>query len=236
MTEITHHEPQNLASGQVLNRLRAAVLGANDGITSVAGIVVGVAGATNSKSVIVTAGAAGLIAGAISMAAGEYVSVSSQRDTEKALLTKERYELEHYPEEELAELTGLYVARGLSKKTAAQVAKELTANDVFAAHVDAELGIDPNNLTSPWQAAIASAISFFVGAIVPLVAIILPPQSLRVPVTFAAVILALIITGALSARAGKADTGKAIRRVVAGGVVAMIVTYGIGRLLSVSGI
>ena len=236
MTEITHHEPQNLASGQVLNRLRAAVLGANDGITSVAGIVVGVAGATNSKSVIVTAGAAGLIAGAISMAAGEYVSVSSQRDTEKALLTKERYELEHYPEEELAELTGLYVARGLSKKTAAQVAKELTANDVFAAHVDAELGIDPNNLTSPWQAAIASAISFFVGAIVPLVAIILPPQSLRVPVTFTAVIVALVITGALSARAGKANPGKAIRRVVAGGIIAMIVTYGIGRLLSVSGI
>jgi vacuolar iron transporter family protein len=235
MTKATHAEPHN-KSGQVLNRLRAAVLGANDGITSVAGIVVGVAGATNSKPAIVTAGAAGLLAGAISMAAGEYVSVSSQRDTEKALLEKERSEVKNYPKEELAELTGLYQAKGLSQATAAQVAKELTAVDAYAAHIDAELGIDPSNLTSPWQAAGASAASFLTGAIIPLAAITLPPQLFRVPVTFAAVVIALVITGALSARAGQANMAKAIRRVVAGGVIAMVVTYGIGSLLHGTGI
>lgn len=235
MANVTHAEPHH-TSGQVLNRLRAAVLGANDGITSVAGIVVGVAGATNSKPAIVTAGAAGLLAGALSMAAGEYVSVSSQRDTEKALLEKERSELQQHPSEELAELTGLYEAKGLSRATATQVANELTAHNAYAAHVDAELGIDPSNLMSPWQAAGASASSFFVGAMIPLVAIILPPQSIRVPVAFAAVVVALAITGVLSARAGQADVAKAVRRVVAGGIIAMVVTYGIGRLLHGSGI
>ena len=235
-TPTAHKEPHNRGSGQTLNRLRAAVLGANDGITSVAGIVVGVAGATNSISAIVTAGTAGLIAGALSMAAGEYISVSSQRDTERALLEKERTELKQYPKQELAELTTIYQKKGLSPTTASQVAKELTANDVFAAHVDAELGIDPNDLTSPWQAAVASAISFLAGAIIPLIAIILPSQPYRVPVTFVAVVLALVITGALSARASKANMGLAIRRVVAGGIFAMVVTYGIGHLLKVSGI
>lgn len=236
MANTTHPEPHGSKSGQKLNRLRAAVLGANDGITSVAGIVLGVAGATNSKPAILTAGVAGLLAGAISMAAGEYVSVSSQRDTEKASLEKERYELAHFPKEELQELSELYQAKGLSSATATLVAKELTEHDAFTAHAETELGINPHDLTSPWQAAIASAVSFTIGAIIPLSAIVLPPQVLRVPVAFAAVIVALVITGALSAKAGKASVTRAVVRVVSGGVIAMIVTYGIGTLLHTQGI
>src|SRR5512143_218738 len=138
-----HGEKHGASNTGKLNWLRAAVLGANDGIVSIAGLVVGVAGATSSSSEIVTAGIAGIVAGAISMAAGEYVSVSSSRDTERALLEKERRELREYPREEFEELTGLYEKRGLSRKTAAAVAEELTAHDAFMAHADAELGIDP---------------------------------------------------------------------------------------------
>src|SRR6185312_12028563 len=216
--------PHQSDSGSKLNWLRAAVLGANDGIVSVASIVVGVAGASNSAGFIFTAGIAGLVAGALSMAVGEYVSVSTQRDTERALLEKERYELEHEPEAELAELTSLYAAKGLSQETALQVARELTAHDAFAAHVDAELHIDPNALTNPWQAAIASAASFLSGAIIPLIAVVLPPESIRIPVTFAAVLVALIITGTLSAYAGGANKTRATVRVVVGGLLAMAIT------------
>lgn len=227
------HTSSNLSK---LNWLRASVLGANDGIVSIAGLVLGVAGATSSQTVILAAGVAGIVAGAISMAAGEYVSVSSSRDTEKALLEKERYELEHYKEKELEELTFLYKKRGLSSKTAAIVAKELTEHDAFAAHVDIELRIDPDNLTNPMHAAIASAVAFFAGAIIPLIAILLPPEVWRIPMAFISVIVALIITGALSAKAGDANITKAIIRVVTGGAIAMIVTYGIGRLVGVSGL
>jgi VIT1/CCC1 family predicted Fe2+/Mn2+ transporter len=178
-------EPHVGNAGAKLNWLRASVLGANDGIVSIAGLVIGVAGATDSIHVIFTAGMAGIIAGAISMAAGEYVSVSSSRDTEKALLKKEKYEITHFPEQELKELADIYQKKGLSKKTAQVVAEELTANDPYAAHVDAELGIDPNNLTSPWHAAFASALAFLVGAIIPLVAVLFPPRSVRVPFAFA---------------------------------------------------
>ncbi len=223
-------------SNSKLNWLRASVLGANDGVVSVASIIFGVAGATDSAGFIFTAGLAGLVAGALSMAAGEYVSVSTQRDTEKALLAKEKYELEHMPEQELAELTGLYEAKGLSRETASVVARELTAHDAFAAHAEAELKIDPNDLTNPWQAALASAASFFSGAIIPLIAIILPTGQLRLPVTFVAVIVVLVITGTLSAYAGGANKTKAIVRVVLGGVVAMAVTYGIGKAFGVVGI
>lgn len=219
-----------------LNWLRAAVLGADDGIVSVAGIIVGVAGATNSIHVVLTAGLAGLIAGAISMAAGEYVSVSSSRDTEKALLEYEKKELREKPQEELEELAGIYEKKGLSKKTAKTVALELTKKDAMAAHFDAELGIDPNNLTSPWHAAFASALSFLAGAIIPIIAILLPVGALRVPVTFVAVILALAITGVMSAKIGGANVAKAVLRVVTGGALAMIVTYGIGRIFHVEGI
>ena len=231
-----HPEAHVINVNQKLNWLRASVLGADDGIVSVAGIVVGVAGATNSTTIILAAGLAGLVAGAISMAAGEYVSVSSSRDTERALLEKERYELKHYPEAELAELIAIYERKGLSKKTATIVAEELTRKDVFAAHVDAELNIDPENLTSPSHAAFASAISFLAGAVIPLAAIIIPPEPIRIPVAFASVIFALAITGVISAQISGTNIIRATGRVVAGGVLAMAVTYGIGRLFGVAGI
>lgn len=229
-------EPHTQSTVAKLNWLRASVLGANDGIVSIAGLVLGVAGATSSASVILTAGVAGIIAGAISMAAGEYVSVSSSRDTEHALLKKERNELKEFPDAELLELISLYERKGLSKKTATTVAKELTEKDAFAAHVDIELGIDPDNLTNPWHAAFASAAAFLAGAFIPLVAIILPPPELRVPVSFLAVLIALAATGYVSAKIGGASPVRAILRVVAGGALAMVVTYSIGRVFHVSGV
>ena len=219
-----------------LNWLRAAVLGAGDGIVSIAGLVVGIAGATNSAGLILTAGVAGIIAGAISMAVGEYVSVSSSRDIEKSLLAKERFEHAHYPEEELKELTQIYQDKGLSEKTAKIVAEELSAKDPVAAHFDAELRLDPENLTNPWHAAFASALSFLLGGLVPLIAISLPSQSLRVPFAFVAVAVALVLTGILSAKAGGANVLRAVARVAIGGILAMVVTYGIGHLFKVSGI
>jgi len=232
----THLEPHTGRTGAKLNWLRASVLGANDGIVSIAGLVVGVAGATSSSEVILTAGLAGIVAGAISMAAGEYVSVSSSRDTERALLEKEKFELKNYPKEEFKELVGLYEKKGLSNKTATAVARELTKKDAYSAHVDIELGIDPNDLTDPWHAAFASAISFLLGAIIPLLAIILPPPGIRIPVAFASVILALAITGFISAKVGGANPLKAIIRVVSGGALAMIITFLVGRIFNVSGI
>ena len=231
-----HYEPHSNMAGSKLNWLRASVLGANDGIVSIAGLVVGVAGATNSITVIFTAGMAGIIAGAISMAAGEFVSVSSQRDSERALLAKELYELHTFPKEEFDELTSIYVKKGLSKETAHKVAKELSEKDAYAAHIDAELNLDPDNLTNPWHAAIASAASFLVGALIPLLAIIVPPASTRVPITFISVVFALMITGSLSAKIGGANILRASVRVVLGGVTAMVVTYLIGTILGVKGV
>ena len=214
-----------------LNGLRAAVLGANDGIVSTAGIVIGVAGATLEPFTILAAGIAGLTAGALSMAVGEYVSVSAQRDTEKALLDKERRELAEMPEEELAELAGLYQAKGLQPELALEVATQLHAHDALAAHAETELGIDPDQLTSPWVAAVSSAVSFTVGSVLPLVAIIFAPTDLKIVVTVAAVALALVITGYLSARVGGTPMGRSILRNLAGGLLAMGVTYWIGRLV-----
>lgn len=233
----THPEyHKNLNIGSKLNWLRAMVLGANDGIVSIAGLVVGVAGATNSAQIILTAGVAGIVAGAISMAAGEYVSVSSSRDTELALLKKEEYELKYFPKEELKELSRIYEKKGLSRKTARLVAQELTHKDPYKAHIDAELGIDPNNLTSPWNAAFASAASFLIGASIPLFAVILPPASIRIACAFISVVAALIITGSVSARIGGAPVIPAVMRVVLGGVAAMVVTYSISLLFGIKGI
>lgn len=229
-----HVEPHAPNHASRLNWLRATVLGANDGIVSIAGLVAGVAGATDSVGIIFTAGLAGIIAGAISMAAGEYVSVSSQRDSEKALLAKERAELRDFPKEELAELANLYEKKGLQKSTALLVAKELTAKDAFLAHADAELGIDPHNLTNPWHAAFASAAAFLVGAVIPLVAILVPPSGVRIPVAFASVVVALGINGMMSARVGYANVFRAVIRVIIGGILAMTVTYGIGKFFNVS--
>jgi vacuolar iron transporter family protein len=214
-----------------LNWLRAGVLGANDGIVSMAGLVVGVAGATSSRGAILTAGLAGLVAGALSMAGGEYVSVSTQRDTEQALLAKERWELEHLAEHELDELTEIYHSKGLSDQLARQVAIELTAHDALGAHAEAELGIDPNALTNPWHAAWASLIAFTVGALLPLLAIQLPLHALRVPVTFVSVVVALAVTGSVSAGVGGAPRMPAVLRNVGVGALAMAVTYGVGLLV-----
>ena len=231
-TEASHPaEPHVGSLNNKLNWLRAGVLGANDGIVSVAGIVIGVAAATVDREHILTAGIAGLTAGALSMALGEYVSVSTQRDTELALLAKERRELAEEPEAEFNELVGLYQAKGLSPDTARTVATELTERDAFAAHIDIELGIDPDGLTNPWHAAISSAVSFTVGALLPMLAILLTPPSARIPVTFVAVLIALGITGWVSARLGGADPVRATQRVVIGGALAMAITYAIGRLV-----
>ncbi len=224
-------EPHAGASAGRLNWLRAGVLGANDGIVSVAGIVLGVAGATAARGSIFTAGIAGLVAGAVSMALGEYVSVSSQRDSETAQLAQERRELAETPEEEFAELTALYEAKGLAPGTAQQVAAELTEHDAFAAHLDAELRIDPDDLANPVQAATASALAFTVGALLPLVAILVPPTGWRVPVTFIAVLAALAIAGGVSARIGASSISRAVLRVVIGGAAGLSLTYGIGHLV-----
>ena len=214
-----------------LNWLRAGVLGANDGIVSTAGIVVGVAAATAERGPILTAGVAGLAAGAVSMALDEYVSVSTQRDTERALLTKERRELSDDPAAELEELKEIYTAKGLSETTAQAVAAELTEHDAFSAHVEAELGINPDELTNPWQAASSSAASFIIGALLPLLAILLAPPDLRIPVTVVSVLLALALTGSVSARLGGAARTRAIARNILGGSLALAVTYAIGLLV-----
>ncbi|MBD0709931.1 MULTISPECIES: VIT family protein [unclassified Streptomyces] len=224
------------ALGSRLNWLRAAVLGANDGIVSTAGLVVGVAGATESHDALLTAGLAGLVAGSMSMAAGEYVSVSTQRDSEKAALAQEKRELREDPEAELDELTGLLAGHGLSREVAHEAARQLTARDALRAHARVELGIDPDQLTVPWHAAAASFLAFTVGALLPLLAIVLPPASSRLWVTVASVLVALAFTGWWSARLGEAPPGRAVVRNVAGGALAMAVTYVTGSLLEVSGV
>jgi VIT1/CCC1 family predicted Fe2+/Mn2+ transporter len=219
-----------------LNWLRAGVLGANDGIVSVAAIVVGVAGATSATPAILAAGAAGLVGGAFSMALGEYISVSSSKDTTAALIAKERQELIDSPDEELAELAELYEARGLTPATARRVAEELTERDALRAHLEAELNIDPDDVASPWHAAGASALAFTLGALLPLLAILLPPAGIRIPVTFVAVLVALVLTGYLSARVGGVRPLRPIVRVVLGGALALGATFAIGTLLGTTGL
>lgn len=224
-------EPHQGGLNNRLNWLRAAVLGANDGIVSTAGIVIGAAGATSERNAIVIAGVAGLAAGAMSMGAGEYVSVSTQRDSELALLAKERRELREEPEEELAELAGLYVEKGLDEELALEVATALTEKDALAAHAETELGIDPDDITNPWTAAGASMVSFTIGALLPLLTMVLAGESTRLWLTVGAVVAALAFTGFASARLGYARPGRAVARNVAGGLFAMVVTYVIGSVL-----
>jgi vacuolar iron transporter family protein len=221
-------EPHGASLASRLNWLRAGVLGANDGIVSTAGLVVGVAGATTDRTAILVAGLAGLVAGALSMAGGEYVSVSTQADTERAALDKERWELEHMPQDELDELTAIYVSKGLEPDLAHTVAEQLTAHDPIGAHAEAELGIDPDERSNPWHAAGSSMVSFLVGALLPLLAIVLPPESWRLWVTFGAVTVALAATGVISARLGGAPWGPAVLRNVGVGVLAMLVTFAVG--------
>jgi vacuolar iron transporter family protein len=219
-----------------LNWLRAGVLGANDGIVSTASIVVGVAGVSTSVPAIATAGIAALVGGAVSMALGEYVSVSSQRDSQQSLIEKERKELRDDPEAELEELTQLWEARGLRRATAESVAAELTEQDALRAHLTTELGIDEDEVVSPWHAAFASAISFSLGAALPLLAILLPPEQVRIPITFVVVLIALALTGATGARIGGGSIPRATVRVVVGGALALAATFLIGSLLGTSGV
>jgi VIT1/CCC1 family predicted Fe2+/Mn2+ transporter len=211
--------------------LRAAVLGADDGILSIASIVLGVAAAGSTRSVIATAGIAGLVAGAMSMAAGEYVSVSSQRDVERADIALEQRELETFPEDELAELAGIYRARGLSERLSWDVARELSAGDRLAVHTRDELGFELDDLARPRQAALASAISFASGAVLPLVAIALAPASVRVVVTILVTLVALAALGITGARLGGAPKTPAVVRVVFWGALAMGVTMAIGAVI-----
>ncbi|RGE21477.1 VIT family protein [Leucobacter sp. wl10] len=221
--------------GQRLNWLRAGVLGANDGIVSTAGVVIGVAGATpNNPLAIATAGIAALVAGAFSMAGGEYVSVSTQRDTEKAIIAKEKRELAEMPEEELEELAGFYRQRGLSDDLARRVAAELTAKNALAAHAEVELGIDPDEYTSPWAAAVSSFLAFTAGALIPLVMILLPFGEQRVWIAALAVVIGLVLTGWISADLGDAPRGRAILRNLTMGSATMIATYVIGVIFGVA--
>ncbi|MFF9868799.1 VIT family protein [Streptomyces sp. NPDC013953] len=236
MTDAAHDEEHRGALGTRLNWLRAAVLGANDGVVSTAGLVVGVAGATDDRATLLTAGLAGLLAGSMSMAVGEYVSVSTQRDSEKAALAVEKRELREQPEAELEELADLLEARGLTREVAREAAGQLTERDALRAHARVELGIDPDELTNPWHAAAASFLAFTIGALLPLLAIVLPPASARLYVTVLSVLAALTFTGWSSARLGAAPARPAVLRVVGGGALAMAVTYGAGSLLGAAGV
>ena len=214
--------------------LRAAVMGANDGIVSTASLILGVAASGANSAAILVAGIAGLVAGAMSMAAGEYVSVSSQADTENADLAREKRELEETPRQELAELTAIYEQRGLDKALASQVAIQLTAHDALAAHARDELGISEATTARPVQAALASAFSFSVGAALPIFVVMFAPSTRMMLAVSISSLLFLGLLGALSARAGGAPILKATRRVMFWGASAMLITAGVGTLFGVS--
>jgi VIT1/CCC1 family predicted Fe2+/Mn2+ transporter len=214
--------------------LRAAVLGANDGIVSTASLVLGVAAAGAESQAILLAGLAGLVAGAMSMAAGEYVSVSSQADTERADVEREREELATQPESELRELTRIYMGRGLEPELAAQVALHLTAHDALGAHMRDELGMSDTLTARPVQAALASAATFAVGAVMPLLVVLLAPRSAMVWAVAGVSLLFLMLLGALAARAGGAAALTAAARVTFWGALAMALTAGVGLLFGVA--
>ena len=210
--------------------LRAAVLGANDGVVSTASLVVGVAAANIAQSGVLVAGVSGLVAGAMSMAAGEYVSVSSQADTERADLAREQYELAQDKTAECAELTRIYISRGLTPDLAQQVASQLMAHDALAAHARDELGLTETHQARPIQAAIASAAMFSLGAALPLLLVILTPKSLTIPVVAAGSLVFLALLGGLAAKAGGANIAVGIARVTLLGALAMAITTGIGAI------
>lgn len=216
------------------NWLRAAVLGANDGIVSVSSLVVGVAAADPGPNAVMIAGVAGLVAGAMSMAAGEYVSVSSQSDTEQADIEREKTALRDMPEAELEELVAIYEDRGLTRATARIVAEELTAKDALAAHVRDELGLSDIHAANPLQAAFASGVTFSVAAAIPVLAAVLAPPAMVIPVVLVVTVFALALLGALGAIAGGAPRLPATLRVVTWGVIAMVVTAGVGWLFGVA--
>lgn len=231
-----NHTTHNGGLAQRLNALRAGVLGANDGIVSTAAVVVGVAGATTEAGPILMAGLAAAIGGAVSMALGEYVSVSSQRDSERHLIEQQNRALRDDPEGELLALARSYEERGISPATARRAAEELFASNALEAQMRERHNIDPGEVTSPWHAAIASFVSFVVGALLPLLAILLPAPELRVPVAFGATLLSLSLTGAIAAGIGGGSQLRAAARVTIGGAMALAVTYAIGSLLGTTGL
>jgi len=217
--------------GAKLNWLRASVLGANDGVVSGAGITIGVAVANpGSLPEIMLAGVAGLLAGASAMAMGEYVSVSSQRDTEEALIARERHDLSNTPHEEFEELVEVYRRQGLSERTARAVVTELTAHNPLGAHLRAEYGVHQNELTTAWHAAVASAVSFTAGFLLPLSAMFLSPGEVRIPVTVAVGLVGLLATGTVSAVISGSPKTRPILRNLVGGSIAMLLTWGIGHM------
>ncbi|QQS22056.1 VIT family protein [Candidatus Saccharibacteria bacterium] len=220
--------PSDQADSSKLNKLRAAVLGANDGIVSISSVVMGVAGATSDSKAISLAGLAALVAGALSMAVGEYVSVSSQSDAEKAYIREEKKDLKENAEYELDELAREYMKHGVSSKLAHQVASELTARDALRAHLRMHFNMDPDEINNPWHAAVASLIAFTVGGLVPFLTIVFIPESWRIGATVIAVVVSLFCVGYLSATAGNASKKRAITRVMFGGLLAMAVTYAVG--------
>ena len=228
------YEPHRISHLSKLNWLRAGVLGANDGIVSIAALLVGVAAATSDIGPIMIAGVAGLAAGAISMGLGEYVSVSSQRDSELALIAKEKQELIDQPEVELAELASIYEHKGLSHATAKKVAQELTDHDPIRAHLEAELNILEAHIVNPWAAAISSMVSFFSGALLPFLTVIFAAEQYRIPAVIVASIIALAGTGAAGAYLGGSSMPKSVIRVVIGGAAALAVTFAIGSLFNTS--
>jgi VIT1/CCC1 family predicted Fe2+/Mn2+ transporter len=229
LRNLHHHREHHLV--ERIGWLRAAVLGANDGIVSTASLILGVAAASAAKGDILLAGTAGLVAGAMSMAAGEYVSVSSQSDTEHADLARERRELRADPEAEHEELANIYVKRGLDHALARQVARELMAKDALAAHAHDELGISRISTARPIQAALTSAATFSTGAAMPLLAVLLSPPQLLIWVVSLTSLVFLAVLGGLGAKAGGANYAKAIFRVTLWGALAMAVTAGIGLLI-----
>ncbi|MDU5614808.1 VIT family protein [uncultured Varibaculum sp.] len=233
--ERDEHTDESVKTASKLNWLRAGVLGANDGIVSTAGVVVGVAAADPQNNIaIFTAGMAAVVAGAISMAAGEYVSVSTQKDTEQALVHKENTRLRKDPEGEFAGLIKVYEGKGLSPETARLVAKEYSAIDPVAAQVEARYSIDSEEFVSPWNAAFSSAISFVLGAVLPMLAILLFPPASKFVSTFILTLVALGLAGYTSAWLSEAPRGRAVIRVITGGALAMLITGAVGHLVGLS--
>lgn len=220
---------------QKLNWLRAGVLGANDGIVSIAGLLVGVAAAEPANNqAIAIAGIAGIASAALSMAVGEYVSVSTQRDTERQLAVEKNAELASDPEGEERRLAGIWQSKGLSPETARSVAAELSERDALRAHLTAEHNLDPHDMTNPVAAALSSFVAFVVGSLLPFITMLAFAPAIRIPATIVAVMVALAVTGWVSAWLGEAPRGRAIARLLVGGAIALAITYTIGHVFGVS--
>jgi VIT1/CCC1 family predicted Fe2+/Mn2+ transporter len=222
--------PESARILSTLNWLRAGVLGANDGIVSTAAIIFGVAGASATHGTVMLAGIAAVAAGAMSMAVGEYVSVSTQRDLEEAELEREKIELARDPERQLMILARLFEQRGVAPNVAAEVAREMSAKDALSVHARAELGIDPDNVTNPWAAAFASMLSFIIGGVIPIGALLFSPEAIEIWVAGIAVLVAMALTGFVSARLGRTPIARSIVRNIFGGLLALAITYGVGKL------